>query len=735
MKLARLYIENFMCYDKSFIDFTEFSAALVVGNKENNDMFANGVGKTTIFKAIEYVLFNMSDMPLERIIRDDTTSCKVVLDFSIGDQEFRLSRSRTKKGSTDLSLFERTGSDGDISEKWHDDKNEPVTEEKYWKDISGRRTADTEKDVAKLIKVNYKSFRVFVHFMQHDFTGLTTATPEKRKGILKEALGLLMYSKMEKLAKDKSAAMARQIDEHRVWLEALGNPEEELKNSTIQMAVLDKEVQTRLDALAELQATISSFNQHIDELVSAHANVESKFAGLASQEKSLLAERSKLEISVKEYQSKKSNIVKAANELVTELKSLEENQIKLASLEYSQIDILTERVEETSRQIATHNVVIQTKMARYDELKVPLPNDSVCKHCRLTSTPEHRLACQREIDQEMIDCQAAIKVSKQAISDLNTGINGCTQTINSLNLSKQQLESVNTKIVTKNQEIQDKKGIHSEYASLLTRFTEELAAKNIEIERTRDELKKSPIEEAKELQKQINLERQSVATAMTKNMTLNREVTHYSSSKAVLQHTIEKTTLDRVKKETYSKALTEIEGKYQMYPSVIQAFSSTGIPNLIIQNILDDLQVEANTLLAQLKPGIVLSFFVEKTKGDGTDADTLDIKYQSGGRDRYYEQLSGAEQMAVTFSLKLGLSFLLQKIMGVDIKFLLLDELDQPMDKASVDAYADIIKFFQKEFTICVITHNDRLKDKFSHAILVEQDINMVSRAKVVSSW
>ena len=70
-----------------------------------------------------------------------------------------------------------------------------------------------------------------------------------------------------------------------------------------------------------------------------------------------------------------------------------------------------------------------------------------------------------------------------------------------------------------------------------------------------------------------------------------------------------------------------------------------------------------------------------------------------------------------------------------EIKFLLLDEIDQSLDKAGVDAFADIVKFFQKEYAILVITHNDRLKDKFSHAILVEQDINMISRAKVVSSW
>ena len=60
MKPTRLYIENFMCYEKGFIDFTEFSTALIIGKKENSDMYSNGVGKTCIFQAMEYVLFNQS---------------------------------------------------------------------------------------------------------------------------------------------------------------------------------------------------------------------------------------------------------------------------------------------------------------------------------------------------------------------------------------------------------------------------------------------------------------------------------------------------------------------------------------------------------------------------------------------------------------------------------------------------------------------------------------------------
>ena len=45
-----------------------------------------------------------------------------------------------------------------------------------------------------------------------------------------------------------------------------------------------------------------------------------------------------------------------------------------------------------------------------------------------------------------------------------------------------------------------------------------------------------------------------------------------------------------------------------------------------------------------------MGFFVEKTKDDGEQADTLDIQYYVNGKERYYEQLSGAMRLAVAFS-------------------------------------------------------------------------------------
>jgi DNA repair exonuclease SbcCD ATPase subunit len=43
----------------------------IVGRIDGNELYSNGVGKTTIFKAIEYVLFNYSSANLEKVIKED----------------------------------------------------------------------------------------------------------------------------------------------------------------------------------------------------------------------------------------------------------------------------------------------------------------------------------------------------------------------------------------------------------------------------------------------------------------------------------------------------------------------------------------------------------------------------------------------------------------------------------------------------------------------------------------
>jgi DNA repair exonuclease SbcCD ATPase subunit/DNA repair exonuclease SbcCD nuclease subunit len=735
MKPLRLYLKDFMCYDWAYIDFTQFSSALIVGKTEGNDAEANGVGKTTIFKSIEYVLFNQSNFNLEKIIRDEALVCQVVFDFVIGDKEYRLLRKRSRKGSTDLSLYERTGEAGTEEEALHTSIYSPLFTEKYWKDISGRRAADTEKDLGKLLKINYKSFRTFVHFVQNDFYSLATATPEKRKQILKDALNLVVYTKLEKIAKDKSASLSRELDRVRVLLEALGDPDEEIHKLEVQLTKTDDELTARQMSLQDFQEKLQVITEGVNVLTTQHSALEGKFSSLVSQEQALSQSKSKTEISIKEYTTKKSNVSQDGRDLLNEIRQLEKTQEQLATLDYSQLDIMAEQIEQKKVLVTQNSVVIQNSMTEYDELKIPMPTDSVCKHCRQPMTEQHRKECLTKDRARMTLLQANIKEARALVGRLNMEIQANQQTISQLILSRQHLEGVNTKIANKKKEMADKRAIYEEYRALLEKFTNELKDKEQELVRIREELKNSSIDEAKVLQVSIRAEKDKIANVNSQISAINKEITHFTNQKAIVQHSVDQKKIDRQKKIDLSKMILELEDKLGMYPLVIQAFSSTGIPNLIIHNILDELQLKVNTLLSQFKPGLQLFFFVEKTNGDGEETDTLDITYQINGKDRYYEQLPGGFQLMILFSLRLGMSFLLQNLLGIDIKFLLLDELDQSLSRGRVDAFADIIKILQKEFTILVITHNDRLKDKFSHAVLVEQDINMVSRAQVVSSW
>lgn len=744
MKILRLYIENFMCHEKSFIDFTQFSTALIVGKVDNNDLYSNGVGKTTIFKAIEYVLFNQADVNLEKIIRDDALSCRIVMDFSIDNYEYRISRTRTKKGSTDLSLHVRNAEIGEDIDVYHTifpginfDTYTPIStlNPKFWKDLSASRASDTEKELTKLIKINFKAFRSTIHFIQNDFTGLTTSTPEKRKGILKDALNLIIYTKLEKIAKEKANNLAKQIDKDKVLLDQLGNPELDLQNLRQQLDSLELTLLGKNDVFTVLKSELSSLNDNLNSLNNSYSNLEGKFSSLIAREKVLLSEKNKTEISIKEYSSKKANIIKYANDLIKEIKSLKEEQTKLAQLDYSEIDIITGSIETKKEQVTKNNINIQNLMGKHEELKIPMPADNLCKHCRQEMSKKHKQECKAQIDREIVSCQQKITDLKLENKNLSEELLKLQQQLNGLKLSKKQLEDINVNISLKNKELQDKKEIHDDHLALLSKFNSELSSKNVEIEEVQLDIQASSLDEASILKKQIEGIKLQISEVNDKITSLNKEIAHLNSNKAVISHNIDQKTKDKVKLLDLQKNVVLLENKFATYPYVIQGFSSTGIPNLIIQNVLDDLQDEANTLLNQLKPGLQLSFAVGKTKDDGTEVDTLEINYQINGKERYYEQLSGAMKLAVTFSLKLGLSFLLQEIIGTNIQFLMLDEIDQSLDKASVDAFADIVKFFQKDFTVLIITHNDRLKDKFTHAILVEQDINMVSRARVVSSW
>jgi exonuclease SbcC len=726
----QLYIEDFYCHEKSVIDFTQFSSALIVGKIENSDLYSNGVGKTTIFKAIEYALFGAADVNLEKLIRDDCASCKVIFDFNLDDQLYRVCRIRTKKGTSDLSLFQRSSVEAEA-----DQVNDPSINKDIWKDISGRRAPDTEKDLSKLLKINAKSFRNTVHFAQNDFTGLTTATPEKRKALLKETLSLSFYSKLEKMAKDKSSTIMKQIEKNESIIDNLNGSDEEIEK--VKKDIIDQnnllvswnsQLASHKEKLSSLSEDLQKTNLSIQEITN-----ENKF--LISQKEKSLKEKSQIESSISDLTGKKTSLLEEAKSLSAELKSLKEKKELLESIDFSEIDVLNNEHDSLQSSLKEKQVNLQSLILKVQELKVPLPEGSECNHCRQNLTKEHLQNCKKQIANDILKIESGSTLIKEEILKINQEIKNVVNKVRILNGQSSELSLVLQKFFFKEKEIKDKKEVYNDYNKILEEYNNNLKLKNIEIEDLISKVQSSSLDKVAELNGKVNEITSFIASCNRDIASCSKQQSFLTSSIAVLEHSLNLIKDNLVKKQNIIENNKRLQEEYKFLPSVVEAFSSSGIPNLIIQNLLDELQDETNKLLNNLKPGLQLQFVVEKEKKNGISDETLDILYFVQGKSREYEQLSGAMKLSVNFSLKLGLSFLLQNMFDTKINLLLLDEIDQSLDKAGVDAFAEIVKFFQKDFTILVITHNDHLKNKFSSGILVEQDKNMVSKARVVSSW
>jgi len=178
---TRIYLKNFMNHIESDIDVTGFDSALIVAKGDSDDGESNGLGKTTIFSAIIYALFNETPTSvLQKIVKDGEAECVVEYEFILDNEKYKIRRSRSKSKSG-LLFYQLIDNE--------------------WKPLSGRATESDEK-IKELIKINYKSFFHSVNFSQYDLEGLDSAKkPAEREAMPKEPINVAIYSKLEKLAK------------------------------------------------------------------------------------------------------------------------------------------------------------------------------------------------------------------------------------------------------------------------------------------------------------------------------------------------------------------------------------------------------------------------------------------------------------------------------------------------------------------------------------------------------
>ena len=157
-----------------------------------------------------------------------------------------------------------------------------------------------------------------------------------------------------------------------------------------------------------------------------------------------------------------------------------------------------------------------------------------------------------------------------------------------------------------------------------------------------------------------------------------------------------------------------------------RAFSKDGIPALLIEQALPDLEETANELLTRLTNGrMTLQFETQREYKDTSREDqkeTLDLIISDNLGARDYEMFSGGEAFRINFSIRLALSKVLARRAGARLQTLVIDEGFGSQDAQGRQRLVESINLVQDDFEkILVITHLEELKEAFPTRIEVEK--------------
>lgn len=233
----QLTLRNFLSYrDTAELDLTGLHLACISGS--------NGVGKSTILEAMTWALFGKSRVKSDDDIVNRDAAAKgqaaeVSFVFELEGAVYRVIRRKAPRKTTELE-FNVRGADvaGD-----------------RWQVKTEARVRDTEREIEKLLRMDYDVFTNASFLLQGKADEFTANSPARRKQILAEILGVQRWDEYKDLATEhrkevqvEVMAVDRQIGEAEAELAREEEYAQALERAALQVRMATAE-RDRQDAL------------------------------------------------------------------------------------------------------------------------------------------------------------------------------------------------------------------------------------------------------------------------------------------------------------------------------------------------------------------------------------------------------------------------------------------------------------------------------------------------------
>lgn len=284
IKFEELDIEGFRSIDRISLNLSDQGIVIVKGINNYEDLASsNGSGKSSVFEAIIYALFeetSSGDRDIENRILGQ--GCSVVLKFSIDDVSYKIIR-QSKKGKGTVVLY----------------RND--------EDISARNKSDTNKLIISILGINKAIFLDSIFLSQNAVTNLPSLSPTARK----ERLEILTntdnaINNFKTFLKEKQTMYESKHVDCQLEINKINGKEESLQQQKdkLQAQINDIKIQieerNKLGNIEDLDKQIQEYNIEIN-------TINNQIPGLDNQIEMISKSINELKNEQKVYEEKRVN--------------------------------------------------------------------------------------------------------------------------------------------------------------------------------------------------------------------------------------------------------------------------------------------------------------------------------------------------------------------------------------------------------------------------------------------
>jgi exonuclease SbcC len=684
---VELHLHNFLAYqDPDPLLLEGIHIACLAG--------PNGAGKSSILDAITWCVWGKArSNSADELVHQGRDEMRVSLVFDQAGVRYRIMRQRTS-GKRGASLLE--------FQVWDAPSGS-------WQPISEGSIRETQAKIDQTLSLDYDTFVNSAYLVQGRADEFTTKTPGQRKQVLASILGLSRWEVFESRAKERIRATRASIQRLEGRLEEV---EKELALRESHLAELDdaekeaQEVSKRLGAaekqwadLEQTRTALVGLQRQLDDLSRRIANREKEIGETRKERDDILAK------------ADKSALEGAIGEIREQLKAVAGSQKR-----WENTGQLRAAAAESAAKLRGANQTLgpETEPIKVRAQILEQATEPVCPTCGQALTEDHRHKLVADLNQEIEDRRETYRSNLDEIRSLDEEIAELDSQLRSLQSDIERGSELQRTLAKLEADLEHADDARAQVETLARRIDrwektladDALARKELEekIESTEAHLKTAALTEADV--EALRLEKRKADERVGGARQQLAALEAFEKQRAGLR--------EKWDGETLSLGL---------YEELREAFSKRGVPAMIIETVVPELERHANELLSRMTDGrLHVRIETQREIKTGELREALDIIISDELGSRPYELYSGGEAFRINFAIRIALSKLLANRAGAQLRSLFMDEGFGTQDASGREHLVEAINTIQDDFDrILVITHIEELMEAFPARIEVRK--------------